>query len=106
MFLAHEFLVFFQTVRLALNVDHSAVLQNATQDAGGDGNVGKDLVPLGEGLGGEYGRHLLAPSGNQLKEQVCALNIQGKVANLVNDEQPVLGQDLEFGRYGPKPPQY
>ena len=50
LFLAHEFLTFFQTVRLALDVDHGAVMQNAIQDGGSNGDVGKDLVPLGEGL--------------------------------------------------------
>ena len=97
MFLAHEFLTFFQMVRLALDVDHGAVMQDAIQDCGGNGDVGKDLVPLGEGLvRGEYGRRLLIPSDDQLEEQVCALNIHGEIANLVNDEHPVLGQDFEL----------
>ena len=101
LFLAHEFLAFFQTVRLALDVAHGAVMQNAIQDGGGNGDIGKDLVPLGEGLvGDEYGRRFLISSGNQLEEQVCALNIHGKIANLVNDEHPVLGQDLSLlGRW-------
>ena len=50
LFPAHEFLALFQTVRLALDVDHGAVMQNAIQDGGSNGDVGKDLVPLGEGL--------------------------------------------------------
>ena len=37
------------------------------------------------------GRGLLIPSGDQLEEQVCALNIYGKVVNLVNNEHPLLG---------------
>ncbi len=48
LFLTHKFLAFFQTVRLALDVNDSAVMQDAVQDGGGDGDVGKDLVPLGE----------------------------------------------------------
>ena len=65
--LAHKFLAFFQTVRLALDVNDSAVMQDAVQDGGGDGDVGKDLVPLGEGLvGGKDGGRLLISPGNHL----------------------------------------
>ena len=52
LFLTHKFLAFFQTVGLALDVNDSAVMQDAVQDGGGDGDVGKDLVPLGESLVG------------------------------------------------------
>ena len=31
-----------------------------------------------------------------MKEEVCALNIQGKAADLVNDEHSVLGQNFEL----------
>ena len=59
--------------------------------------VGKDLVPLGEGfVRGEYGRRLLIPSGSQLKEQVCALDVHGEITDLINDEHFVLGQDPEL----------
>ena len=50
LFLAHKFFAFFQAVRFTFDVDDGAVMQNAVQDSGGDGDVGKDLVPLGEGL--------------------------------------------------------
>ena len=50
MFLAHEFLASLQAVRLALDADDGAVMRDAIQDGGGNGNAGKDLVPLGEGL--------------------------------------------------------
>ena len=54
-------------------LNDSAVMQDAVQDGGGDGDVGKDLVPLGEGLvGGKDGGRLLISPGNQLEEQVCA----------------------------------
>ena len=97
--LAHKFLAFFQTVRLALDVNDSAVMQDTIQDGGGDGDVGKDLVPLGEGLvRGKDGRCFLIPSGNELEEQVCALDVHGEVADFVNDEHPVLGQNLELIR--------
>ena len=65
--LFHEFLPFLQAVALALDVDDGAVVQNAVEDCGGDGDVGEDLVPLGEGLvGGKDGGGLLVPLGDQL----------------------------------------
>ena len=67
--LAHKFLALLQAVRLALDVNNSAVMQDAVQDGGGDGDVGKDFVPLGEGLvGGKSGGRFLIPSGNELEE--------------------------------------
>ena len=69
--LAHKFLALLQTVRLALDVDDSAVVQDAVQDGGGDGDVGKDLIPLREGLvGGKDGGRLLVPPCNELEEQI------------------------------------
>ncbi len=52
LFLTHKFFAFFQPVRLALDVDNGAVMQDTIQNSGGDGDVGKDLIPLGEGLVG------------------------------------------------------
>ena len=99
LFLTHKFLAFFQTVRLALDVNDSAVMQDAVQDGGGDGDIGKDLVPLGESLvGGKNGGRFLIPSGNELEEQVCPLDVHGEVADLVDDEHPVLGENLELIR--------
>ena len=99
LFLAHKFLALFQAVRLTLDVDNGAVMQYTIQDGGGDGDVGKDLVPLGESLvGGKNGGRFLIPSGNELEEQVCTLDVHGEIADLVNDEHPVLGQNLELVR--------
>ena len=97
LFLAHKFLALLQAVRIALDVNYGAVMQDAIQNGGGDGDVGKDLVALGEGLvGGKDGGRFLIPSGNELKEQICALDVHGEVADFVNDEHPVLGQDSEL----------
>ena len=70
LFLAHKFLAFLQAIRLALYVDHGAVMQDAIQNGEGNGDVGKDLVPLGEGLVGckDSGRFLVPPD-NELKEE-------------------------------------
>ena len=95
--LTHKFLAFLETVRLAFNVDDGAVMQDTVQDSGGDGDVGKDLVPLGEGLiGREDGGGLLIASGNQLEKQICALNVHREITDFVDNEHPVLGQHLEL----------
>ena len=68
--LAHKFLAFFEAVRLAFNVNNGAVMQDAIQDGGGDGDIGKDVVPLGEGLiGSEDGGGLFISPGNQLENR-------------------------------------
>ena len=50
LFLAHKFLSLLQAVGLTFDVDDGAAMQDAVRDGGGNGNVGKDLIPLGEGL--------------------------------------------------------
>ena len=99
LFLAHKFLAFFQPVGLTLDVNDSAVMQDTIQDGGGNGDVGKDLIPLRKGLvGGEYGGGLLIPPGDELEEQIGPLNVHRKVADFVNNEHSVLGQNLELVR--------
>ena len=74
-------------------------MQGTVQDSGGDGDVGKDLVPLGEGLvGGKDGRRLLVPPCNKLKKQIGTLAVHGEIGDLVDDKHPALGQDFEFVR--------
>ena len=97
--LAHKFLAFLEAVRLAFDVDHSTVMQDTIQDGGGDGDVGKDLVPLGEGLiGGEDGGGLLIASGNQLEKQIRALNVHREIADFVDNQHPVPGEDFKLVR--------
>ena len=97
LFLAHKFFAFFQAIRLTLDVDNGAVIQYPIQDGGGNRNIGKDLIPLGEGLvGGKNSGHFLVLLGHEQKEQVCTLDIHREIADLVDNEHPVLGQDLEL----------
>ena len=97
--LFHEFLPFLQAVALALDVYDSAVVENAVEDRGGDGDVGKDLVPLRKSfVAGKDCGDLLIPPGNELKEQICALNIHGQITNFVNDKQFVFAQSFELVR--------
>lgn len=97
--LLHVFLAFFQPVAFAFDVDDGAVVQDAVEDRGGDGDVGKDLVPLRKSfVAGKDCGDLLIPPGNELKEQICALNIHGQITNFVNDKQFVFAQSFELVR--------
>ena len=99
LFLAHKFLAFFQAIGLALDVDHRTVMQDTVQDGGGNGDVSEDLSPLGEGLvGSKDGGGLLITPGDELEEQVRTLNVHGKIADFINDEHLIPGQDFEFVR--------
>ena len=47
-------------------------MQDTVEDSGGDGDIGKDLVPLGECfVGGKDGRGLFIASGNELKKRLA-----------------------------------
>ena len=99
LFLAHKFFSFFETVRLAFDVNNGAVMEDTVQDSGGDGDVGKDLVPLGEGLiGSEDSGGLLIASGNQLEEEIRSLNVHREIADFINNEHSVLGKDFQSVR--------
>ena len=90
LFLFHKFLALFQPVTLALDVNDGAMMQNTIKDCGGDGNIGKDLIPLRECfVGSEDGRNFLISSGDKLKEKVSAMDVHRKVSNLVDNEQLV-----------------
>lgn len=36
--------------------------------------------------------------GNQLENKICTLNVHGEIADLINNERPVLGEDFEPAR--------
>lgn len=44
--LLHKFLSLLEPVRLALDMNDTAVVQNPVKDCGGDGDVSEDLIPL------------------------------------------------------------
>jgi len=78
-------------------VNDSAVVQDTVENGGSNCNIGKNLVPLGKDfVEGKDGGGFLIPSGNELGEQIGAPDIHGEITNLVNDEHPVFGQDLEL----------
>ena len=73
------------------------MVTDAVWESGGDCDISKDLVPLGECfVRGEDGRGLFIASGNEPKEEIGSLNIHGKVADLINDGHPVRGENLQL----------
>ncbi len=50
LFLLHAFFAFLEAVALALDVDDGAVMEYPVKDSRGDGDIGKSLIPLREGL--------------------------------------------------------
>ncbi len=75
LFLAHKFLALLEAVRLALDVNDGAVVQDTVENGGGNSNVGENLVPLGEGfVGSKDGGGFLITSGDELEEQIGALD--------------------------------
>ena len=68
LFLTHKFLALLQAGRLALDVDYSAVMQDTIQDGGGDGDIGKDLVPLSSMMSILYLARTLSLSGRRFSK--------------------------------------
>ena len=50
LFLLHKLLALLEAVALALDVDDSAVMEHPVKNSGGDGDIGENLIPLGNGL--------------------------------------------------------
>src|SRR5262245_42565644 len=86
-----------EPVGIAPGVEGDGVVEDAVQDRGGDDPVPEDLAPAPEALiaGEDHGAALVA-AADQLEEQVGALAVDGQVADLIDDEQPGHGVDLEF----------
>ena len=74
---------------LAAEQKHLGVLHQAVGDGGGDGRVVEDVAPVGKrGIGGDEGTFLFAVAGgDDLIEEVGSLLIEGKIPQLVADQQ-------------------
>ena len=85
-----------QPVRVAPDVDGDRVMQDAVEDGGSDHAVAEHVPPAAEALvGGEDHRATLVAPADELKEQIGAGAVDGQVADLVDDQQPGDGVDLE-----------
>ena len=76
-------------------------VHQAVQDGIGDGRLSDELVPHGDGdLGGHDGALDTHPILKDLVEKQAALVVQGLQAEVVEDEQILLGDALEFLHMG------
>ena len=63
-------------LKLALDVDDGAVMKHTVKYGGSNGDIGKDLIPLGKGfVGSEDSRSLFVSFSDKLKEWIGSLNI-------------------------------
>ena len=86
-----------EPVALALDVDGDRVVQQAVEDGGGDHRVAEDVPPGAEALvAGDDDRAALVAAADELEEQVGALAIDRDVADLVDDQDLRLGEELEL----------
>src|SRR5262245_3358771 len=86
-----------EPVGIAPDIEGDGVVEDAVQDRGRDHPVPEDLSPAAEALIAreDHGAALVA-AADQLEEQVGALAVDGQVADLIDDEQPGHGVDLEL----------
>ncbi len=73
------------------------VVDDAVDHRGGDGLVSEDAAPAGERqVAGEDQRGVFVAGGDELEEQVRGVLLEGEVADLVDDDQPVAAQPGEL----------
>ena len=85
-----------EPVAVAPDVDGDRVVQQAVEDGGGDDGVAEDLAPGAQALiAGQDDRAPLVAARDELKEEIGALAVDGDVADLVDDQQLRLRQDLQ-----------
>src|SRR5439155_9727661 len=73
------------------------MVEHAIEDGGGDDAVAEDIAPAAEGLvAGQDERPLLVAAADQLEEQVGAALVDRQVADLVDDQEPRHGVELEL----------
>jgi hypothetical protein len=75
------------------------VVDDAVDHGGSDGLVAEDPAPAAERqVAGEDQRRVLVAGGDELEEQVCGVLLERKVADLIDDDQPVASQPGELLR--------
>src|SRR5690242_9624650 len=85
-----------QPVGVASDVDGDRVVKHAVEDRGGDDPVAKHVAPAAEALvaGQDHRATLVAPA-DELEEEIGSGAVDGQVADLVDDEEPGHGVNLQ-----------
>ena len=85
-----------EPVAVALDVNGDGVVEQAIEDRGRDHGIAEHLAPGPEALvAGEDDGAALVAARDELEEEVGALAVDRDVADLVDDEQLRLPQELE-----------
>ena len=73
------------------------MVDDAVDHRGGDGLVAEHAAPAAEGqVAGQDEGGVLVAAGHELEEQVRGVLLEGQVADLVDDDQPVAPQPRQF----------
>ena len=74
-------------------------MDDAVDHRGGDGLVSEDPAPTAEGqVRGQDQRGVFIAARDELEEQVRSVLLDGEVADLVDDDQPVTAKPCELAR--------
>ena len=86
-----------EAVGVAADIQRNGMVEHPVEDRGGNQAITEDLAPRGEALvaGQDHGPALVA-AGDQLKDQVGPLALDGQGTDLVDDQQLGHGVELEF----------
>src|SRR5947208_588512 len=85
-----------QPVALASDVDGDRVVEETVEDGGGDHGVPEDVAPCAEALiARQDDRAPLVAAGDELEEEIGAVAVDRDVADLVDDQQRRLGEELQ-----------
>lgn len=87
---AVDLLIALHPVAVALDIDHTAVVQEPVEDSGGDQRVTEELFPLREALIGSDNRAgPLIPPADELKKQMSLLPSDRHIADFIDHDKSV-----------------
>ena len=68
---------------MALDVDHSGVMQEPVEDRRGDDGIAEKFLPVDEALvRGQDRRALFVPVGDELEEQISLAAVDGQILRI------------------------
>lgn len=79
--------MFFETIAVALDVDHPGMVKKPVEDGRGDDGISEEFLPVDEALvRGDDRRVLLIAAGNELEEETGFPAVYGQIAHFINDD--------------------
>ena len=90
----HEVGVLAQPIARALDLDDDGMVEQPVEQRGGDDGIAEDVAPFGEAaVGGEDHGALFVAGVDELEEEIAAAGNDRQVADLVDDQEAMLGRD-------------